>query len=112
MCLELLALRLDLMKQARQAMNFARPGPKSTKVLFPLSGTTLNYEGMEVTDCNWMQNEVQVEDLGLGTGFNKKLTRILATNEDEAGNYWKRKTAFTGIYFSQSITYFEIQMTS
>ena len=51
----------------------------------------------EVTDCNWMQNEVQVEDLGLGTGFNKKLTRILATNEDEAGNYWKRKTAFTGI---------------
>ena len=52
MCLELLALRPDLMKQARQAMNFARPGPKSTKVLFRMSCTT-SYEGMEDSVCNF-----------------------------------------------------------
>ena len=50
----------------------------------------------EVNDCNWVQDEVQIENFGLGTNFDKKLSRILATNEDKAGNYWKRSTSLTG----------------
>ena len=55
-----------------------------------------NNQFWEVTDCNWVQDEVQVETLGLGDDFDKKLIRVLATTEHKAGNYWKRKTALTG----------------
>ena len=39
--------RTDLMKQARQAMNFAKPGPKSTKVC---SSIKLSTAGMGAKD--------------------------------------------------------------
>ena len=51
----------------------------------------------EVNDCNWVQDEAQIEDFGLGPNFNKKLSRILATDEHAAGNYWKREDSLTGI---------------
>ena len=50
----------------------------------------------EVTDCNWVQNKFLVEDLTLGSDFDKKFTRVLATNEHKAGNYWKRESSYTG----------------
>jgi hypothetical protein len=43
-----------------------------------------------------VQNKFLVEDLTLGSDFDKKFTRILATNEHKAGNYWKRETSYTG----------------
>ena len=36
-----------------------------------------------------------MEDLGLGNNFNK-FNRVLAENEHEVGNYWKRETSYTG----------------
>jgi hypothetical protein len=55
-----------------------------------------NNQFWEVTDCNWVQDEVQVETFGLGDDFDKKFTRVLATTEHKAGNYWKRETSLTG----------------
>ena len=55
-----------------------------------------NNQFWEVTDCNWVQDEVQVETFGLGDDFDKKFTRVLATSEHKAGNYWKRETSLTG----------------
>jgi len=55
-----------------------------------------NNQFWEVTDCNWMQDEVQIENFGLGNNFNNKFNRVLAENEHEVGNYWKRETSFTG----------------
>ena len=58
-----------------------------------------NNQFWEVTDCNWVQDEVQVETFGLGDNFDKKFTRVLATTEHKAGNYWKRETSYTGKCF-------------
>ena len=55
-----------------------------------------NNQFWEVTDCNWVQDEVQVETFGLGDNFDKKFTRVLATTEHKAGNYWERETSLTG----------------
>ena len=55
-----------------------------------------NNQFWEVTDCNWVQDDVQIETFGLGDNFDKKLIRVLATTEHEAGNYWKRETSLTG----------------
>ena len=58
-----------------------------------------NNQFWEVTDCNWVQDEVQVENYGLGEDFHKRFTRSLATTEHKAGNYWKRETSYTGKFF-------------
>ena len=55
-----------------------------------------NNQFWEVTDCNWVQDEVQVETFGLGDDFDRKFIRVLATTEHKAGNYWKRETSLTG----------------
>ena len=54
-----------------------------------------NNKFWEVTDCNWQRDDVQMEDFGLGNNFNK-FNRVLAENEHEVGNYWKRETSCTG----------------
>ena len=43
-----------------------------------------------------MQDKDKIEELGLGSDYNKKLSRVLAGNEHEAGNYWKRENSYTG----------------
>ena len=57
-----------------------------------------------------MQNKFLVEDLTLGSDFDKKFTRVLATNEHKAGNYWKRETSYTGKCF-ESLKFKKSKMT-
>ena len=70
-------------------------------ILFPFSDRDIqcdfNNQFWEVTDCNWVQDKYHIADLGLGADFDKKFSRVLATNEHLAGNYWKRQTSYTGI---------------
>ena len=58
-----------------------------------------------MTDCNWMQDKEKIEELGLGSDYSKKLSRVLAVNEHEAGNYWKRENSYTGQLFCYFVYY-------
>ena len=56
-----------------------------------------NNKFWEVTDCNWIQDGLQIEKFGLSSDYNKKFNRVLATDEHKSGNYWKRENSYTGL---------------
>ena len=49
-----------------------------------------------MTDCNWMQDNTIVEELGYGFNYSQKFDRIKAITEHQTGNYWIREGSKIG----------------